>query len=126
METERRNAPAAGASWINVLAGLWLIVSPWMLGYASGSMNATWNSVIVGIAVVALAWLGATTSSASPCWWNIILGIWLVISPYVLRFDGIPLANANAMTLGIVVGILALIAGLAKMPPSTVGTMHRT
>jgi hypothetical protein len=34
--------------WVVVILGLWLIVSPWVLGY-SGQVNATWNAVIVGI-----------------------------------------------------------------------------
>jgi len=36
--------------WTNLLAGLWLIISPWMFGYANQS-NLLWNSLIVGLAV---------------------------------------------------------------------------
>jgi len=39
--------------WINVLAGAWLVVSPWVLGIASTA--ARWNFVAVGVLVVALA-----------------------------------------------------------------------
>jgi len=39
--------------WINVAAGAWLVVSPWVLGIASAA--ARWNFVVVGILVVALA-----------------------------------------------------------------------
>jgi hypothetical protein len=43
-------------SWINVLAGIWLIISPWVLGFRSITA-ATWSAVITGIIVglVALA-----------------------------------------------------------------------
>ena len=124
MENERRTAPAAWASWINVILGLWLIISPWALGYSHSSVEAKWNSVILGIAVLVLAYLGATMASAIPNWWNIILGIWLVISPYTLRFDGAIRPEQNTMVMGIAIGILALVAGLTKMPPSTTHTAH--
>lgn len=39
--------------WINVLLGVWLVVSPWVLGIASAA--ARWNFVVVGALVVALA-----------------------------------------------------------------------
>jgi hypothetical protein len=40
--------------WINLLAGVWLFVSPWLLSY-SGTRNALWDAVIVGALVVILA-----------------------------------------------------------------------
>ena len=39
--------------WINVVLGVWLAISPWALGIASGA--ARWNFVVVGVLVVALA-----------------------------------------------------------------------
>lgn len=39
--------------WINVVAGGWLAISPWVLGIVSPA--ARWNFVIVGVLVVALA-----------------------------------------------------------------------
>jgi len=40
--------------WINVLVGIWVAVSPWVLGFTS-STTATSNAVIVGILAVCLA-----------------------------------------------------------------------
>jgi hypothetical protein len=39
--------------WINVAAGAWLVVSPWVLSVAS--VAARWNFVVVGALVVGLA-----------------------------------------------------------------------
>ena len=39
--------------WINVVAGAWLVASPWVLGIAS--VAARWNFVAVGVLVVVLA-----------------------------------------------------------------------
>ena len=40
--------------WINLLAGIWLFISPWLLKY-SGTRNALWDAVIIGAVVVILA-----------------------------------------------------------------------
>lgn len=37
------------ASWLNVLCGIWLIISPFAMHYEDGGQ--TWNSVVVGIIV---------------------------------------------------------------------------
>lgn len=43
----------AGASWINFLAGIWLILSPFVLG--NFSTQAFWNNIIVGAIVLVLS-----------------------------------------------------------------------
>ena len=40
--------------WINALVGLWLIASPWLVGYTEMAA-ATWNHVIVGVLIVAFS-----------------------------------------------------------------------
>lgn len=40
--------------WINLLAGLWVLVSPWVWGFA-GAAAAMWTHVIIGILVAAIA-----------------------------------------------------------------------
>jgi len=40
--------------WTNLTAGAWLILSPWMFGYASQS-TLLWNSIIVGLTVSVLS-----------------------------------------------------------------------
>ena len=40
--------------WANLVLGLWLVLSPWILGF-SGTSSATWNGVIVGLLVGLLA-----------------------------------------------------------------------
>jgi hypothetical protein len=47
-------------SWINVIFGLWLIISPFFLGYVNTA--SLWNDIILGIIVAALA---AWSSSAA-------------------------------------------------------------
>ena len=40
--------------WINVIAGVWLIVSPWLLGFAA-DVSAMWTHVIIGVLAVAVS-----------------------------------------------------------------------
>lgn len=40
--------------WVNLIAGLWALVSPWALGF-SGVTHAMWAHVAVGIIVAVLA-----------------------------------------------------------------------
>ncbi len=44
---------AVWEEWLNLIAGLWLIVAPWLLGFEDG--NAVILDVIIGIVVVVLA-----------------------------------------------------------------------
>lgn len=47
-----RNQP--WEEWLNSLAGLWMILSPWVLGYNQNA-TAVWNSLIVGALVLIVA-----------------------------------------------------------------------
>lgn len=42
--------------WANLVLGLWLVLSPWILGF-SGTSSATWNAVLLGLAVGLLSLL---------------------------------------------------------------------
>ena len=58
---------AVGLSWINALFGIWMIISPWIYGYAATNTARTWNSVIFGIIVLILSvWSAAATRGAAP------------------------------------------------------------
>ena len=92
---------------LNGLLGVWLLVSPWVLGFA-GSTTPTANSALVGLALLATA-LGATfVPRAWEEWTEVALGAWLVISPWVLAFDPIRNAKMSAVVTGIAVLVLAL------------------
>lgn len=41
------------ASWMNMIAGLWMVIAPFILNYSTSA--AYWNEIIVGIAVTLLA-----------------------------------------------------------------------
>jgi hypothetical protein len=101
------------ASTLNVLAGIWLIISPWVLGF-SGMQAAMLSTLLVGIAVLVLAIIRlGTTGTSGLSLLNFWLGLWLIISPFVLSFASRSLAMSNAIILGILVAIFGLWAALA-------------
>ena len=50
-------AGVATASGLNALAGIWLIIAPFVLGYRNG--DPYWNDIILGVIVCVLAMLSA-------------------------------------------------------------------
>lgn len=100
MDQENRFVSAKTASGLNVILGIWLVIAPLVIYFASPA--ALWNEVIVGVVLFALA-LSRTSALRItwPSWVNLILGIWLVIAPFVLGNN-----NAAAVWTQVVSGIL--------------------
>jgi SPW repeat len=111
---ERQTSPSsrampesnAGVSWINVLLGIWVIISPFILGFST-LPAAMWNSVATGGAIGILALIRSSAPRQSGwSWTNVILGIWLIISPFALGFAS-GVALWNDVILGIIIAIVA-------------------
>ncbi len=73
-------------SGLNILFSLWLIISPFLLAYSGLSTLAMWDAIIVGVIVLILAAIReANPMNASfLSWINALLGLWLLISPFIL------------------------------------------
>ncbi|MEJ2565180.1 MAG: SPW repeat protein [Gammaproteobacteria bacterium] len=54
------SAPRPWEEWINTVISVWLIISPWIIGFSSPAVP--WNSVIVGVIVLVIS-LEATRPS---------------------------------------------------------------
>jgi SPW repeat len=80
------------------------IISPFVLTFHSS--NAIWNNVVAGAVVGILAFVRWSMHQPGWSWLNLILGIWLVISPFVL-FLGTA-GMWNNVILGIIIAALAL------------------
>jgi hypothetical protein len=105
---------------LNVVAGVWLIISAWVLGF-NGVAAAVWDCVIVGIAFLMMAairlvlgtWIINSPWVRGTSWLTLIVAIWLIISPWVLGFSATAPARGNAVILGILAALIALWAALA-------------
>jgi len=92
---------------VNAVAGVWLIVSPWVLGF-QGNTPAMWTMVATGILLGAVA-LGATfVPQQWEEWTEGALAILLAVSPWVLGFRMVEAAMVNAVLVAAVIVVLAL------------------
>src|SRR5690242_217754 len=74
----------AAAAALNVLAGIWLVISPFVLGYTGA--DAMWNPIVFGaiVGVLAVARLAGGVRAAGVSWLNMAIGVWLFISAFWL------------------------------------------
>lgn len=61
--TRFSGATGPWASWIDALIGVWMILSPWVYGYADTAWK--WNSIVVGIIMIVLGVWSAVASGTS-------------------------------------------------------------
>lgn len=118
---DREPAPAAAGDWraavatasgLNLLAGIWLIIAPFVLGYAGA--DPYWNDIVFGAIVAALA-LARIVGAYRASWLsyvNALIGVWLFVSAFWLDSSG--RAIWNDIILGIVVFFLGLTSATAS------------
>lgn len=101
-------------SGINIIAGLWLLLAPFALGYSTIEA-ALWNSIILGlaIAVMAIVRVVQPEEHEGVSWVNFVLGIWLLVSPFVLALQNIQWLVWNNVIVGIIVLALAATSAMA-------------
>ena len=85
----------------NLVIGAFLFLSPWLLGLTRE--NARLDSWAVGAAIVVLSLAALILFSEWEEWLNLLLGCWLIASPWVLGF-----AHTRAMHWAIGIGVVSL------------------
>lgn len=90
-------------SWLNLLAGVWLLISP--LTVELNRASAT-NNVIAGILVVlsALSSLAVAPEDHAPAWINLVTGLWLFVSAWLLGLTTLTAIWSNAIAGVLIVG----------------------
>jgi SPW repeat len=120
---DRATAPAAGsaagwrstvmvASGFDVLAGIWLIIAPFVLGYGGG--DPYWNDIVFGAitGLIALARVAGAYRASWLSWVNALIGVWIFVSAFWL--DATNAAKTNDIVLGAVVFVLAIASATAS------------
>ena len=92
---------------VNALLGAWLVASPWVLGFEQ-EMAAMGNAAIVGVLLVAAALGAIFLPRAWEEWTEAGLGLWMIVSPWLLAFAAVEAAMISAVVTGGVVLALAL------------------
>lgn len=112
---EQARSSVKTSSGLDILAGLWLIIAPFLLGYATIA-GALWNDIILGTIVVLLAAsreFGQGYKIAWPSWTNVVIGLWLIAAPFFLGYSYVVSAAWNDVILGIIIAALALWSALS-------------
>jgi len=111
--------------WVILVLGVWLFFAPFFMAYGSLSGAAAWDSYAAG----AIATLFAASALWSPAskveeWVNLVLGLWLVIAPFLIGFYASEAtATWNHIILGVLIGGDAIWA-LASKPSSGAHVHH--
>jgi hypothetical protein len=90
-----------------LVLGLWLVASPWVLGYASNSPHAM-NAYIVGTAVAVLAAFDLYRTYMWAVVANLLMGAWITVSPWVPALTDRGAMMTNSVIVGAAVVVLAL------------------
>jgi hypothetical protein len=102
---------------INLILGAILFFSPWIFAFDAGAQSQ--NAMISGIIIAALSIAALAAYAVWEEWLNLIVGLWVLVSPWVLGFQG-----STAMTVHVVIGIaVAVLAAIElwlmyQRPPS--------
>jgi hypothetical protein len=116
--------PKRWQDWGNVVLGVWLVVSPWALGF-SDRETASLSAWFAGAAVVVFATIGAYMREAWEEAITVIVGLVLMGAPWAFGFSDQLTATANISTSGLLVIIFAVWAMLRHMDIGELTDEHR-
>lgn len=110
---------ASVASAVNFLAGTWLVLAPFVLGFETtgGVVKGYWNEIVLGVVVAMLALVRVFAPREAP-WFSIVngvLGLWLIGSPFVLGYEGpdAPTAITVDVSAGVVIAVMATVSAMS-------------
>jgi hypothetical protein len=96
-------------NWMNFALGVWLVIAPFVLVYR-GIQAALWDDVAVGLLIAAYSlWRALEIDQLIVGNWVVgALGLWALVSPFVLHFSGTTIAMRNNVIVGAAVTILTI------------------
>ena len=103
---ESKKRSLSRGDWLNLVLGLWVIVSPFVLGFERNSAGM-WGNIAGGAAVMLFTLISATNEAVRG--FVVLLGVWLFLSPFVLGFSGKAFLSNN-----IVMAFLVIAGGVAS------------
>lgn len=98
---------------INLFIGSWLFVSPWIMRFSEDVTVAASNAYILGMGIALFAAVAAYVPKVWEEGINMALGVWAMISPWLLGFATHTVATRTTLAVGVVVTVLAAWAMLA-------------
>ena len=92
----------------NLILGGILFISPWLFSLPAGVKSR--NAFISGIVIVVLSIAALAAFAVWEEWLNLIVGLWLIVSPWVLKFQG-----TRAMWVDVVIGIIVAVLAAIEL-----------
>jgi hypothetical protein len=92
--------------WLNLILAVCLFVSPWVLGFA-GEQTPSWDAWVCAVVIGVFSIAALVSFAEWEEWVNLVVGVWLVISPWVLGFSTLAAATWTAAVIGISVVAIA-------------------
>ncbi|MEV6931112.1 SPW repeat protein [Dactylosporangium sp. NPDC051485] len=100
-----------------VLAGIYLAISPWVVGFPPFEGNLSVNNFICGVATALLAagFAIAYGRTHTLAWLPVVLGVWTVVSPFIIQRG---FFTAGAVTSNVIIGLIMIGLGLVAIRPA--------
>jgi len=99
-------------AWLNVIAGVLLVIAPFALGYHTLSDVAMYEAVAVGLLIGGIA-LWSALSTDAPTYLDHIVALfggWSIVAPFVFAYDStVEVARNTDIVVGIAVVLIALV-----------------
>ena len=92
--------------WCNLLLGIWLCLSPWVLRFVD-DREATENAVAVGFLIIVAEVFTFSMLRVVEEWINVVLGMWLVVSVWALEITA-STAKGDLVASGLLICLLAV------------------
>jgi hypothetical protein len=90
----------------NLVLGAFLFISPWLFAFDAGL--STQNAIVSGIIIAVLSIAVLTNFAIWEEWLNLIVGLWVIVSPWLMGFQA-----TTAMSVHVIVGLI--VAALAAV-----------
>jgi len=101
--------------WQSIVAlvlGVYVLVSPWLIPYfLQGPVldaSSVWGLYLAGVAVIIVAAFAILSFRLWEAWVQALLGLWIVIAPWVLGFASTRALTWNSVIVGIVLIVISL------------------
>jgi len=98
--------------WGSLLLGAWLLVSPWVIKYPSEIPYVWWGTIVTGVVIIVFSGLAIYMPRVWEEGGNMIVSIWLMASPWVMKLQVNQAMDQQLMVNSVVTGVLLFMLSL--------------